>query len=105
MQRNVVTTAKRQLLDLTANYTLSSVISGNAATAPPPPRTAAFGPEDVHLRGRHNPQPVLSCPRPPCSEGIMCLFIIRSPLGPRCVFCVSISLAWHGCHPGASIGR
>ena len=35
MQRNVVTTAKRQLPDVTANYLLSSLISGNAA--PPPP--------------------------------------------------------------------
>ena len=31
MQRNAGTTAKRQLPDLTANYTLSSRISGNAA--------------------------------------------------------------------------
>ena len=29
MQRNVVTTAKRQLPELTANYTLSSLMSGN----------------------------------------------------------------------------
>ena len=35
MQRNVVTTAKRQLRDLTANYTLGSLISGNAATPSP----------------------------------------------------------------------
>ena len=33
MQRNVVTTAKRQLLDLSANYTLRSMIS---SLTPPP---------------------------------------------------------------------
>ena len=47
MQRNVITTAKRQLLDLTANYTLSSVISGNAATASPQGR----GPRWIGVHG------------------------------------------------------
>ena len=41
MQRNAETTTKQQPLNLTANYTLSSLISGNAANPspmyPPPP--------------------------------------------------------------------
>ena len=40
MQQNAQTTAKRQLRDLTAQYTLSSLITGDAATlpiSPPPP--------------------------------------------------------------------
>ena len=41
VQRNAVTTARQQLPDHTANYRLSSLISGNAAT--PPPLRAPFG--------------------------------------------------------------
>ena len=36
MQRTVIATAKRQLPDPTANYLLSSLIGGNAATPPLP---------------------------------------------------------------------
>ena len=36
MQRNAVTTAKRQLPDVTANYIWNSLVRGNAATPPPP---------------------------------------------------------------------
>ena len=47
MQRNVATIAKRQLPDLTTNYLLSSLISGNAATPSPRGR----GPRRIGVHG------------------------------------------------------
>ena len=48
MQRNAVTTAKRQLPDLTAVHTLNSLRSGNAAPPPPPGLSLAFA-KDVPM--------------------------------------------------------
>ena len=62
MQRSVATTAQRKLPDLTANSTLSSLMSGNAApTSPPPSR----GPGGFEAPTPLSPHPFSDSTTPP----------------------------------------